>query len=172
MLDEQHTAACYTRGKIPDVRVHIVRVRSRRAECLHTPDSKTPHICATTRRHKQQTELEAVRAQHTASVQALEAARAESEQEVKRLTETLDRGQGEREELKLRLETAANELAINVELSEQAIAASVTAGEQELREAEARRAAEEGRRMEELVRGGDRAVLSSLGGMFIGGLGA
>ena len=105
-------------------------------------------------------------------MQALEAARAESEQEVKRLTETLDRGQGEREELKLRLETAANELAINVELSEQAIAASVTAGEQELREAEARRAAEEGRRMEELVRGGDRAVLSSLDGMFIGGLGA
>lgn len=73
---------------------------------------------------------------------------------MKRLTEALDRGQGEREELKLRLETAANELAINVELSEQAIAASVTAGEQELREAEARRAAEEERRMEELVGGG------------------
>lgn len=66
---------------------------------------------------------------------------------MKRLTETLDQGQGEREELKLRLEAAANELAINVELSEQALAA----GEQELREAEARRAAEEERRMEELV---------------------
>lgn len=70
---------------------------------------------------------------------------------MKRLTQTLDQGQGERKELKLRLETAANELAINVELSEQAIAASVTAGEQELREAEARRAAAEERRMEELV---------------------
>eukprot|EP00752_Nemacystus_decipiens_P002846 g2651.t1 len=97
-----------------------------------------------------ETELEAVRAQHAASVQALEAARSESEREVKRLTETLERGQGEREELKLRLETAANELAINVELSEQAIAASVTAGEQQLREAEARRAAAEERRMEDL----------------------
>ncbi|CAN0346127.1 unnamed protein product, partial [Ectocarpus sp. 8 AP-2014] len=94
-----------------------------------------------------ETELEAVREKHSASVSDLEAARAHSEQEVERLAGMLERGQGEREELKLRLETAANELAINVELSEQAIAASVTAGEQEVREAEARRAAEEERRM-------------------------
>ncbi|CAM9165342.1 unnamed protein product [Ectocarpus sp. 4 AP-2014] len=97
-----------------------------------------------------ETELEAVREKHAASVSDLEAARAHSEQEVERLAGMLERGQGEREELKLRLETAANELAINVELSEQAIAASVTAGEQEVREAEARRAAEEERRMQEL----------------------
>lgn len=84
----------------------------------------------------------------------MEAARAKSEQEVERLTATLNQGQGEKEELKRRLETAANELAINVELSEQAIAASVTAGQQELREAEARRAREEERRVEDLVGGG------------------
>lgn len=98
-----------------------------------------------------QTELERVREQHAAAVSELEAARVDSEQEVKHLTETLNQGQEEREELKLRLESAANELAINVELSEQAIAASVTAGEQELRDAEKKRAAEEARRMEELV---------------------
>ncbi|CAM9254608.1 unnamed protein product [Pylaiella littoralis] len=97
-----------------------------------------------------ETELQRVREQHAASVGELEAARANSEQEVKRLTETLNQGQEEREELKLRLESAANELAINVELSEQAIAASVTAGEQELRDAERKRAAEEKRRMGEL----------------------
>ncbi|CAM9301305.1 unnamed protein product [Ectocarpus fasciculatus] len=97
-----------------------------------------------------ETELEAVREKHAASVSDLEAARAHSEQEVERLAGMLERGQGEREELKLRLETAANELAINVELSEQAIAASVTAGEQDVREAEARRAAEEERRIQEL----------------------
>ncbi|CAN0031922.1 unnamed protein product, partial [Ectocarpus sp. 13 AM-2016] len=97
-----------------------------------------------------ETELEAVREKHAASVSDLEAARAHSEQEVERLAGMLERGQGEREELQLRLETAANELAINVELSEQAIAASVTAGEQDVREAEARRAAEEKRRMQEL----------------------
>ncbi|CBN79870.1 expressed unknown protein [Ectocarpus siliculosus] len=97
-----------------------------------------------------ETELEAVREKHAASVSDLEAARAHSEREVERLAGMLERGQGEREELKLRLETAANELVINVELSEQAIAASVTAGEQEVKEAEARRAAEEERRMQEL----------------------
>ncbi|CAM9394672.1 unnamed protein product [Ectocarpus sp. 12 AP-2014] len=97
-----------------------------------------------------ETELEAAREKHAASVSDLEAARAHSEQEVERLAGMLERGQEEREELQLRLETAANELAINVELSEQAIAASVTAGEQEVREAEARRAAEEKRRMQEL----------------------
>ncbi len=69
---------------------------------------------------------------------------------MERLTATLDRGQGEREELKRSLEDAANELAINVELSEQAIAA---AGERGLREAEARRAEEEERRAGELVSG-------------------
>lgn len=95
-----------------------------------------------------QAELEKVRKQHAASVRELEAARKESEREVERLTATLDRGRGEREELKRSLENAANELAINVELSEQAIAA---AGEQGLREAEARRAEEEKRRVEELV---------------------
>ncbi|CAM9893503.1 unnamed protein product [Scytosiphon promiscuus] len=97
-----------------------------------------------------ESELAAVRNQHAASASALEAARAKSEQEVERLTATVHQGQEEKEELKRRLETAANELAINVELSEQAIAASVTAGQQELRDAEARRAEEEERRVKEL----------------------
>lgn len=97
-----------------------------------------------------QSELATVRKQHAACASALEAAR-KSEQEVERLATTLHQGRAEKEELKRRLETAVNELAVNVELSEQAIAASETAGRQELREAEARRAKEEERRVEELV---------------------
>lgn len=96
-------------------------------------------------------ELEGVRERHATVVAELETARTESEQEVERLAKRLGEGDGERRDLEVRLESAANELATTVQLSELALAARVSAAEDARVKEEARRAAQEAQRMEKLV---------------------
>lgn len=81
----------------------------------------------------------------------LEAARGEAEDEVARLTQRLGEEDGERKDLELRLESAAQELATTVQLSELALAARVSAAEGERLEKEQKLIAEKARLAEELV---------------------
>lgn len=98
-----------------------------------------------------QTELAGVRERYETAVSELETVRAESAQEVGRLTQRLGDGDNERKELELKLESTAHELATTVQLSELALAAKSAAGEEERREQETRRTAEEAQRAEEMV---------------------
>lgn len=95
-------------------------------------------------------ELEGVRENHALAVSRLEASRAESELVVERLSQRLGDGDRERKELQVRLESATQELATTVQLSELALAAR-DAGEEGRTEEEARRAAAEAQRVQELV---------------------
>ena len=81
----------------------------------------------------------------------LEAARDKAEDEITRLTQRLGVGDGERKDLELRLESAAQELATTVQLSELALAARVSAAEDERLEKERRLVAEKARLAEQLV---------------------
>lgn len=81
----------------------------------------------------------------------LEAARGKAEHKVAQLTQRLDEGDGERKDLELRLESAAQELATTVQLSELALAARVSAAEDERLEKERKLVAEKTRLAEELV---------------------
>lgn len=92
-----------------------------------------------------------VRERYEVAVSEVKAVRAESAQEVKRLTQRLSDGDNERKELDLKLESTAHELATTVQLSELALAAKSAAGEAERQEEETRRATEEALRVEELV---------------------
>ena len=83
----------------------------------------------------------------------LEASRAESQQEVERLAQRLSDGEKERLEMMVRLESAAQELATTVQLSELALAVKGDAGENRRSEDDNRRnIAEAQQRVEELVR--------------------
>lgn len=81
----------------------------------------------------------------------LEAARGIAENEVAQLTRRMNDGDGERKDLELRLNSAAQELATTVQLSELALAARVSAAEDERQEKERRLEAEKTRLAEELV---------------------
>lgn len=98
-----------------------------------------------------QTELAGVRERYEVAVSDVQAVRAESAQEVERLTQRLSDGDNDRKQLELKLESTAHELATTVQLSELALAAKSAAGEEERQEEETRRATEEAQRAEELV---------------------
>lgn len=99
----------------------------------------------------EQAELEDVCGRHAEAVSELEAARGKAEHEVAQLTQRLDEGDGERKDLELRLESAGQELATTVQLSELALAARVSAAEDERLEKERKLVAEKTRLAEELV---------------------